>query len=109
MIELSDKIKKSMKEKTGGISEDETTNLRAALLSLGLDDDNSQENGNNAHSKTPGDNSQNLKYFNILKSEAKRKGGVLLLSDIFCIINRLKGFSLISPSDTLGIVKELTQ
>jgi hypothetical protein len=71
MIDLSNRIEKSMKEKTGGISEDETTNLRAALLSLGLD--NSDEIG---HSKSV-DSSQNMKYFQILQTEAKKKGGVL--------------------------------
>ena len=73
MIELSEKIKKSMKEKTGGISEDETTNLRAALLSLGLEDKNVENN----NGITSGDTNENLKYFNILKKEAERKGGVL--------------------------------
>lgn len=63
-----------MKEKTGGISEDETTNLRAAFMSLGLD--NSGDEIGREHSKNV-DSGQNMKYFQILQTEAKKKGGVL--------------------------------
>lgn len=106
MIDLSNRIEKSMKEKTGGISEDETTNLRAAFMSLGLD--NSGDEIGREHSKNV-DSGQNMKYFQILQTEAKKKGGVLLLSDVFCIINRLKGFSLISPSDAFALANNLTE
>ena len=96
MIELSKKISKTVKEKTGEISADETVQLRAALMSLGVE---------NSSDVTEVDSN----LVRCLRKDAELKGGVLLLSDVFCIVNRLKGYEMMSPDDTLSFVKSVSR
>jgi len=106
MIKLSNKISKSITDKTGAISEDENVRFRKHLMTLGVTDEKGNDNNSSSSGSQFEDENEDL--FNALEAKGEESGGFLLLSDVFCIVNRVKGIDLISPEDTLKFVDTIT-
>lgn len=113
MIELSKKISKEKIGKTGALSDDENIQFRNHLMTLGMADATAMEDtasagsaaGMSSTSHLQDNDSQQL--FKKLKIKSAESGNFLLLSDVFCVVNRIKGIDLISPEDTLKFVNNL--
>lgn len=96
MVNLSRNIASKIKDKTGEISSDETVQLRSYLLSLGVDDPVTKET---VGSTTEYHKQLAKEICNVLKSSVEEVGGVMLLSEVYCRINRARGLHLLSPED----------
>ncbi|XP_076068812.1 vacuolar protein sorting 36 [Oratosquilla oratoria] len=104
MVILSKSISTKIKEHSGEISADETTQFRSYLLSMGIDDPVTKE--------TYGSTSQ---YHQELAKELARAmeepireaGGMMLVSEVYCRINRARGLHLLSPEDVLNACKAM--
>src|SRR5699024_1501510 len=103
MVHISKSIKEKLREKGNEISSDETVLFKSYLLSLGVNQDFEDPV---KRSKYNSDN----KYYNelakqlskVIKPLAKSKGGQIALTEVYCAINRARGFDLISPDDLLN-------
>lgn len=96
MVSLSHNIAARIKEQENDASSDETTKFRSCLLSLGIDDPVTRD--------AVGSTSQYHKKLaqeiaTALQGPVKEAGGVMLLSEVFCRINRARGLQLLSPED----------
>lgn len=108
MVGISKSIKEKLNEKGNQISSDETVLFKSYLLSLGVSDDFEDPV---KRSKYNSDN----KYYNDLAKQvsktikplAKSKGGQIALTEVYCAINRARGFDLISPDDLLNACSTL--
>ena len=105
MIQLSKKISDQKIGKTGAISADESVQLRNHLMTLGLEEAGDTEQSDLENFTTNEDDA----LFQKLKIKAQESGNFLLLSDVFCIVNRIKGIDLISPEDTLKFVSTMVK
>ncbi|KDO18871.1 hypothetical protein SPRG_15699 [Saprolegnia parasitica CBS 223.65] len=73
---------------------DETTQMQALLLNMGIASPVTRENAGDAYHQQL---ARQLAEF--LKEPMARHGGILTLSDIYCLFNRARGTELISPDD----------
>ena len=107
MIKLSQKISREKIGKTGALSEDENVQFRNHLMTLGIgtEDGDQVQAASGSSGGSVLDAGQEL--FKALREEARGSGNFLLLSDVFCVVNRIKGLDLISPEDTLKFVTEM--
>lgn len=103
MVKISNNIKEKLKEKGTEISTDETVLFKSYLLSLGVEDNfedpvkKSQFNSSNKYYTELA-----KQIAKLIKPLAKGKGGQLALTEVYCAINRARGFDLISPDDLLN-------
>lgn len=103
MVKLSNSIKDKLKEKGNEISSDETVLFKSYLLSLGVDDDiedpvkRSQYRSDNKYYKDLG-----KQIVKLIKPYTASKGGQISLPEVYCALNRARGFYLISPDDLLN-------
>ncbi|XP_068216021.1 vacuolar protein-sorting-associated protein 36 [Palaemon carinicauda] len=98
MVMLSRNISNKIKEHSGDVSSDDTVQFRSYLLSLGIDDPVTREtfgSANDYHLNLAKELSQ------ALEEAVKEAGGVMLLSEVYCRINRARGLELLSPEDVL--------
>ncbi|KAG7174004.1 vacuolar protein-sorting-associated protein 36-like isoform X1 [Homarus americanus] len=98
MVFLSKSISNKIKEHSGEVSVDDTTRFRSYLLSLGIDDPVTRETYGSAtqyHHHLAKEISQ------ALEEPVKEVGGVMLLSEVYCRINRARGLQLLSPEDVM--------
>lgn len=96
MVALSHNIAERIKDQGHESSSDETTQFRSCLLSLGIDDPVTRDavgSTNEYHKKLAGEICQ------ALQTPIQEAGGVMLLSEVFCRINRARGLELVSPED----------
>lgn len=102
MVELSRSIAKKIKEKHGNISEDETIRFKSYLLSMGIADPVTREthgSGTNYHmqlAKQLGD---------MLLAPLEERGGMMALTEVYCLVNRARGMELLSPEDLVNACK----
>ncbi|OQV16440.1 Vacuolar protein-sorting-associated protein 36 [Hypsibius exemplaris] len=97
-VALSKILVTKVKNRQGEITDDETTQLKSYLLSLGVDDPVTRE----------ASRSDNI-YFQKLAKEIsanltiplKESGGLMTLTDVYCRVNRARGLELVSPEDVL--------
>ncbi len=109
MVGISKNIKEKLKEKGTEISSDEAVLFKSYLLSLGVNEDFDEDPVK--RSKYNSDN----KYYNdlgkqihkLIKPLAKDRGGQIALPEVYCAINRARGFELISPDDLLNACSTL--
>ncbi|UXI18134.1 hypothetical protein NH340_JMT04077 [Sarcoptes scabiei] len=103
MVKLSNSIKEKLKEKGNEISSDETVLFKSYLLSLGVNDNvqdpvkRSQYRSDNKYYKDLG-----KQVVELIKPLAITKGGQIALPEVYCALNRARGFYLISPDDLLN-------
>lgn len=98
MVSLSKSISNKIKEHSGEVSSDDTTQFRSYLLSLGIDDPVTRETYGSA---TEYHHHLAKEIFQALEDPVKEAGGVMLLSEVYCRINRARGLQLLSPEDVM--------
>lgn len=104
MVNMSKTIAQKITEKKGCISEDETIQFKSHLLSLGISDPVTKDThgtGDIYHSELA------KQLVQILEKPLEDAGGILSLTDVYCRINRARGFELISPEDLVNACKML--
>lgn len=99
MVSLSRSISNKIKERSGDISADDTTQFRSYLLSLGIDDPVTRETHGSA---TEYHKSLAKEVTQALEDAVKEAGGMMLLSEVYCRINRARGLELLSPEDVIN-------
>uniref|UniRef100_H2LIT4 Vacuolar protein-sorting-associated protein 36 n=1 Tax=Oryzias latipes TaxID=8090 RepID=H2LIT4_ORYLA len=102
MVELSKSIANKIKEKQGDITEDETIRFKSYLLSMGIADPVTREtHGSGTHyhmqlAKQLGD---------MLQAPLEERGGMMALTEVYCLVNRARGMELLSPEDLVNACK----
>uniref|UniRef100_A0A1A8U7B8 Vacuolar protein-sorting-associated protein 36 n=1 Tax=Nothobranchius furzeri TaxID=105023 RepID=A0A1A8U7B8_NOTFU len=104
MVELSRSIATKIKDKQGDITEDETIRFKSYLLSMGIANPVTREthgSGTRYHmqlAKQLGD---------MLWAPLEERGGMMALTEVYCLVNRARGMELLSPEDLLNACKML--
>lgn len=104
MVELSKSIANKIKDKQGDITEDETIRFKSYLLSMGIANPVTREtHGSGTHyhmqlAKQLGD---------ILLGPLEERGGMMALTEVYCLVNRARGMELLSPEDMVNACKLL--
>lgn len=104
MVEISKNISNKIVNKQGEITEDETLQFKSYLLSLGIEDPVTRTSCRN-----------DAAYYSALANELittileplRDAGGTLLLTDVYCRLNRARGLELISPVDLMNACQAL--
>uniref|UniRef100_A0AAQ4NZM5 Vacuolar protein-sorting-associated protein 36 n=1 Tax=Gasterosteus aculeatus aculeatus TaxID=481459 RepID=A0AAQ4NZM5_GASAC len=102
MVELSRSIANKIKDKQGNITEDETIRFKSYLLSMGIADPVTREtHGSGTHyhmqlAKQLGD---------MLQVPLEERGGMMALTEVYCLVNRARGMELLSPEDLVNACK----
>lgn len=102
MVELSRSIANKIKDKQGDITEDETVRFKSYLLSMGIANPVTREtHGSGTHyhlqlSKQLGD---------MLQAPLEERGGMMALTEVYCLVNRARGMELLSPEDLVNACK----
>ncbi|XP_050691093.1 vacuolar protein-sorting-associated protein 36-like [Eriocheir sinensis] len=96
MVRLSRNISNKIKEHS--VSADDTTQFRSYLLSLGIDDPVTREKYGSA---TQYHHHLAREIAGALEEPVQEAGGVMLLSEVYCRINRARGLQLLSPEDVV--------
>nr|XP_039254070.1 vacuolar protein-sorting-associated protein 36-like [Styela clava] len=102
MVQLSQAISSKIKDKQGDISEDETIKFKSYLLSLGIPNPVTKEThgtGTHYHMQLARELSDSL------VPELRKRDGIILLSDAYCMINRARGLEMLSPDDMINACK----
>ncbi|XP_055350423.1 vacuolar protein-sorting-associated protein 36-like [Paramacrobiotus metropolitanus] len=103
-VGLSKSIVAKVKNRQGEITDDETTQLKSYLLSLGVDDPVTRDvcgNDNVYHQKLAKEVSQ------LMTKPLEESGGLMTLTDVYCRVNRARGFELVSPEDLLRACRQM--
>lgn len=104
MVNLAKSISTKIRDKQGGITEDETVQFKSYLLSLGIDDPVTKETAGSDKKYYAG---LAKEMFLILDSPLQEAGGLMTLTDAFVRVNRARGLELLSPDDLLLAAKTL--
>lgn len=102
MVELSKSIANKIKDKQGDITEDETIRFKSYLLSMGIANPVTREtHGSGTHyhmqlAKQLGD---------MLQAPLEERGGMMALTEVYCLVNRARGMELLSPEDLVNACK----
>uniref|UniRef100_A0A8C5G2U1 Vacuolar protein-sorting-associated protein 36 n=1 Tax=Gouania willdenowi TaxID=441366 RepID=A0A8C5G2U1_GOUWI len=102
MVEVSRSIANKIKDKQGDISEDETIRFKSYLLSMGIANPVTREtHGSGTHyhlqlAKQLGD---------MLQAPLEERGGMMSLTEVYCLVNRARGMELLSPEDLVNACK----
>ena len=96
MVSLSRSISNKIKEHS--VSADDTTQFRSYLLSLGIDDPVTREKYGSA---TQYHHHLAREVAGALEEPVQEAGGVMLLSEVYCRMNRARGLQLLSPEDVV--------
>lgn len=98
MVNLSKNISNKLKEKQGGITDDETVRFKSYLLSLGIDEPVTRDT---YRSDEEYFRKLAKEILNIIENPVNEAGGVMVLTDAYCRVNRARGLALLSPEDFL--------
>ncbi|KAJ7341511.1 hypothetical protein JRQ81_005698 [Phrynocephalus forsythii] len=104
MVELSKSIANKIKEKQGDISEDETIRFKSYLLSMGIANPVTREtygSGTHYHMQLA------KQLAGILQAPLEERGGIMSLTEVYCLVNRARGLELLSPEDLVNACKML--
>jgi len=96
MVNTAKRISEKMRARTGAISDDETIQFKSYLLSLGVDDPVTREGSKSMYFADLAN-----EISRILVKPIRESGGVMVLTDAYCRVNRARGLELISPADIL--------
>uniref|UniRef100_A0A671LYS2 Vacuolar protein-sorting-associated protein 36 n=1 Tax=Sinocyclocheilus anshuiensis TaxID=1608454 RepID=A0A671LYS2_9TELE len=102
MVEVSKSIANKIKDKQGDITEDETIRFKSYLLSMGIANPVTREthgSGTKYHiqlAKQLGD---------MLQAPLEERGGMMTLTEVYCLVNRARGMELLSPEDLVNACK----
>ncbi|XP_042298698.1 vacuolar protein-sorting-associated protein 36 isoform X1 [Sceloporus undulatus] len=104
MVELSKSIANKIKEKQGDITEDETIRFKSYLLSMGIANPVTREthgSGTHYHMQLA------KQLARILQAPLEERGGIMSLTEVYCLVNRARGLELLSPEDLVNACKML--
>ncbi|XP_053312299.1 vacuolar protein-sorting-associated protein 36 [Spea bombifrons] len=104
MVELSKAIANKIKEKQGDISEDETIRFKSYLLSMGIVNPVTREthgSGTHYHMQLA------KQLATMLQTPLEERGGIMSLTEVYCLVNRARGMELLSPEDLVNACKML--
>uniref|UniRef100_H0VC30 Vacuolar protein-sorting-associated protein 36 n=1 Tax=Cavia porcellus TaxID=10141 RepID=H0VC30_CAVPO len=104
MVELSKSIANKIKEKQGDITEDETIRFKSYLLSMGIANPVTREtygSGTQYHMQLA------KQLAGILQAPLEERGGIMSLTEVYCLVNRARGMELLSPEDLVNACKML--
>ncbi|XP_069495384.1 vacuolar protein-sorting-associated protein 36 [Ambystoma mexicanum] len=104
MVELSKSIANKIKEKQGDITEDETIRFKSYLLSMGIANPVTRETygtGTHYHMQLA------KQLAGILQAPLEERGGIMSLTEVYCLVNRARGMELLSPEDLVNACKML--
>uniref|UniRef100_A0A803T9L2 Vacuolar protein-sorting-associated protein 36 n=1 Tax=Anolis carolinensis TaxID=28377 RepID=A0A803T9L2_ANOCA len=134
MVELSRSIANKIKDKQGDITEDETIRFKSYLLSMGIANPVTREthgSGTHYHMQLakqlagilqaplevlcakfgPGasltEATVSLVVDELQLQERKERGGIMSLTEVYCLVNRARGLELLSPEDLVNACKML--
>ncbi|KAM8834630.1 vacuolar protein-sorting-associated protein 36 [Synchiropus picturatus] len=102
MVELSKSIASKIKDKQGDISEDETIRFKSYLLSMGIANPVTREthgSGTHYHLQLA------RQLGSMLQAPLEERGGMMALTEVYCLVNRARGMELLSPEDLLNACK----
>ncbi|XP_004619602.2 vacuolar protein-sorting-associated protein 36 [Sorex araneus] len=104
MVELSKSIANKIKDKQGDITEDETIRFKSYLLSMGIANPVTREtygSGTQYHMQLA------RQLVGILQAPLEERGGIMSLTEVYCLVNRARGMELLSPEDLVNACKML--
>ncbi|KAK2504023.1 hypothetical protein MC885_002645, partial [Smutsia gigantea] len=104
MVELSKSIATKIKDKQGDITEDETIRFKSYLLSMGIANPVTREtcgSGTQYHMQLA------RQLAGILQAPLEERGGIMSLTEVYCLVNRARGMELLSPEDLVNACKML--
>ncbi|NXL71001.1 VPS36 protein, partial [Leptocoma aspasia] len=104
MVELSKSIANKIREKQGDITEDETIRFKSYLLSMGIANPVTREtygSGTQYHMQLA------KQLAGILQTPLEERGGIMSLTEVYCLVNRARGLELLSPEDLVNACKML--
>ncbi|KFO81931.1 Vacuolar protein-sorting-associated protein 36, partial [Cuculus canorus] len=104
MVELSKSIANKIKEKQGDITEDETIRFKSYLLSMGIANPVTREtygSGTHYHMQLA------KQLAGMLQTPLEERGGIMSLTEAYCLVNRARGLELLSPEDLVNACKML--
>uniref|UniRef100_A0A7N4PM51 Vacuolar protein-sorting-associated protein 36 n=2 Tax=Sarcophilus harrisii TaxID=9305 RepID=A0A7N4PM51_SARHA len=104
MVELSKSIANKIKDKQGDITEDETIRFKSYLLSMGIANPVTREthgSGTHYHMQLA------KQLAGILQVPLEERGGIMSLTEVYCLVNRARGMELLSPEDLVNACKML--
>lgn len=99
MVGMVNRFAALIEEKKGSVSEDETIQFKAYLLSVGIANPVTREthgSGSAYHKEL----SKQLSTF--LEKPLQETGGMMTLADVYCRFNRARGLELVSPDDLVN-------
>ncbi|XP_069747849.1 vacuolar protein-sorting-associated protein 36 isoform X1 [Narcine bancroftii] len=102
MVDLSKLIANKIKDKQGDISEDETIRFKSYLLSMGIANPVTREthgSGTHYHMQLA------KQLAGMLQSPLEEQGGMMALTEVYCLTNRARGMELLSPEDLVNACK----
>ncbi|XP_067841978.1 vacuolar protein-sorting-associated protein 36 isoform X1 [Heptranchias perlo] len=102
MVDLSKLIANKIKDKQGDISEDETIRFKSYLLSMGIANPVTREthgSGTHYHMQLA------KQLAGMLQAPLEEQGGMVALTDVYCLTNRARGMELLSPEDLVNACK----
>eukprot|EP00079_Xenopus_tropicalis_P032974 XP_017946745.1 PREDICTED: vacuolar protein-sorting-associated protein 36 isoform X1 [Xenopus tropicalis] len=104
MVELSKSIATKIKDKQGDITEDETIRFKSYLLSMGIANPVTREthgSGTHYHMQLA------KQLAAMLQAPLEERGGIMSLTEVYCLVNRARGMELLSPEDLVNACKML--
>uniref|UniRef100_A0A8C1KQD7 Vacuolar protein-sorting-associated protein 36 n=1 Tax=Cyprinus carpio TaxID=7962 RepID=A0A8C1KQD7_CYPCA len=102
MVEVSKSIANKIKDKQGDITEDETIRFKSYLLSMGIANPVTREthgSGTQYHIQLA------RQLGDILQAPLEERGGMMALTEVYCLVNRARGMELLSPEDLVNACK----
>ncbi|KAM5182282.1 vacuolar protein-sorting-associated protein 36 [Mantella aurantiaca] len=99
MVELSKSIANKIKDKQGDITEDETIRFKSYLLSMGIVNPVTREthgSGTHYHMQLA------KQLATMLQNPLEERGGIMSLTEVYCLVNRARGMELLSPEDLVN-------
>ncbi|XP_048388807.1 vacuolar protein-sorting-associated protein 36 isoform X1 [Stegostoma tigrinum] len=102
MVDLSKLIANKIKDKQGDISEDETIRFKSYLLSMGIANPVTREthgSGTHYHMQLA------KQLVEMLQVPVEEQGGMMALTEVYCLTNRARGMELLSPEDLVNACK----
>lgn len=105
MVRLAEGIVNKLAEKQVNAIDDETVQLKSALLSIGIANPVTRDThgtGTKYHTELGNE------LCRMLQTPLKECGGVMAVSEVYCRYNRARGMELISPEDVVNACKTLT-
>ncbi|KAG8585047.1 hypothetical protein GDO81_004874 [Engystomops pustulosus] len=102
MVELSKSIANKIKDKQGDITEDETIKFKSYLLSMGIANPVTREthgSGTHYHMQLA------KQLATMLLTPLEERGGIMSLTEVYCLVNRARGMELLSPEDLVNACK----